>query len=61
MLKSMTGYGSAQGASGKEKYIAAATLNGQTMDKPILSHAQLMSGGEMTLCMSLHPNKALWA
>jgi len=51
----------AQGASGKEKYIAAATLNGQTMDKPILSHAQLMSGGEMTLCMSLHPNKALWA
>lgn len=51
----------ARGASGKEKYISSAAINGVPMERPVFTHAQLMEGGEMTLYMSQRPNKKLWA
>ena len=51
----------AQGASGKDKYITACTMNGAPLARPRFTHAQLMEGGELNLTMSHRPNKALWA
>jgi len=51
----------AQGASGKAKYIQAATLNGEPLKEPKFSHQDLMAGGELKLTMALRPNKALFA
>jgi predicted alpha-1,2-mannosidase len=41
------------------KYIQSATLNGAELNKPLFTHDQLMSGGELVLEMGPKPNK-LW-
>ena len=51
----------AEGASGKAKYIQSATINGETMAEPKFSHAQMMEGGELKLTMGERPNKELFA
>lgn len=52
---------SAEGASGKAKYIQAATLNGKAMTAPKFSHEEMMAGGELKLTMGERPNKELFA
>ena len=52
---------SAEGASGKTKYIQSATLNGKALTEPRFTHAELMEGGELVLVMGERPNKALFA
>ena len=47
----------ADGASRSNKYIQSATLNGKPLDKPVLTHDELMNGGKLCLKMSDRPNK----
>lgn len=51
---------SAEGASGKAKYIQSATLNGEAMTEAKFSHEQMMLGGELKLTMGERPNKQLF-
>ena len=46
----------AEGVSAESKYIQRATLNGEPLDSPFLSHKALMAGGELRLEMGLRPN-----
>ena len=46
----------APGASADAKYIQSAALNGEALDRPFLSHSQLMAGGELRLQMGTRPN-----
>jgi len=50
----------AEGASGKEKYIQAAVLNGAPLTAPKFTHEEMLRGGELVLTMSLRPNKELF-
>jgi len=50
----------AEGASGKAKYIQEALLNGEALTEPKFSHRQLLEGGELKLTMALRPNKELF-
>ena len=50
----------ADGASELNKYIQSASLNGQEMDTPWFSHADLMGGATLQLVMGPKPNKELW-
>ncbi len=50
----------AKGASGKNKYIQAATFNGAPLDKAWLSHSDLQRGGKLIFKMGSKPNKE-WA
>ena len=45
----------AHGASRDNKYIQSATLNGEALDKPFLSHEDLMAGGRLVLEMGPEP------
>lgn len=47
----------ADGVSRSNKYIQSATLNGKPLDKPVLTHDELMNGGKLCLKMSDRPNK----
>ena len=47
----------AEGVSRANKYIQSATLNGETLDFPVLNHDDLMAGGELVLQMGDRPNK----
>ena len=47
----------ADGVSRSNKYIQSATLNGEPLDKPVLTHDELMNGGKLCLKMSDRPNK----
>ena len=47
----------ASGASEDNKYIQSATLNGQPLDKPFISHEDVMKGGTLVLRMGSQPNK----
>ena len=47
----------APGASEDNKYIQSATLNGQPLDKPFISHEDVMKGGKLVLRMGDQPNK----
>ncbi|HVV07429.1 MAG TPA: GH92 family glycosyl hydrolase, partial [Puia sp.] len=49
----------APGASKVNKYIQSATLNGQVLDSPWITHAQIVEGGVLELKMGAYPNK-LW-
>lgn len=49
----------AEGVSARAKYIQSASLNGETLQRPFLSHEQLMQGGELRLRMGPKPN-FLW-
>jgi len=50
----------AKGASGKAKYIQAATLNGKPLTAPKFSHAEMLEGGTLELTMGERPNKELF-
>lgn len=45
------------GAGDGKRYIKSATLNGKPLDRPFITHEQLMAGGELTLEMDSRPNK----
>ena len=47
----------AEGASGRAKYIRSAVLNGETLEKPLFTHEQMMEGQTLTLTMSERPCK----
>ena len=47
----------APGASEDNKYIQSATLNGQPLDKPFISHEAVMAGGRLVLKMGDQPDK----
>ena len=47
----------AKGASEDNKYIQSAKLGGKTLDKPFISHEDLMSGTTLELEMGPEPNK----
>ena len=46
----------APGASGENRYIQSARLNGETLDKPWFYHRELVEGGTLTLEMGPAPN-----
>ena len=48
----------ARGASRDNKYIRSATLNGQPLEGPFLSHEALMAGGRLVLQMGSEPDKS---
>ena len=48
----------AQGCSEENKYIQSAMLNGQPLNRPWLSHAEIVSGGRLELVMGPRPNKS---
>jgi putative alpha-1,2-mannosidase len=48
----------ARGASRDNKYIRSATLNGQPLEGPFLSHEALMAGGRLVLEMGSEPDKS---
>ena len=50
----------ADGATRKEKYIQAATINGESLTAPKFTHDQMMAGGELKLTMGNRPNKNLF-
>ncbi|MGB2870164.1 MAG: GH92 family glycosyl hydrolase [Bacteroidota bacterium] len=48
----------AKDVSAVNKYIQAATLNGQPLDKPWFQHSEIANGGTLELQMGPRPNKA---
>lgn len=48
----------ARGCSEENKYIQSATLNGRPLDRPWLSHAEIVGGGSLVLTMGPRPNKS---
>ena len=50
----------AKDASAVNKYVQSAELNGQALDIPWFSHADLIAGGTLNLVMGSKPNKELW-
>lgn len=47
----------ARGVSDKNKYIQSAALNGQPLNKPWFTHADVIKGGTLVLVMGARPNK----
>lgn len=47
----------ARGVSSDNKYIQSAELNGKPLDKPFISHEDLMAGGKLVLVMGSEPDK----
>ena len=47
----------AKDCSKKNKYIQSATLNGEELNRPFISHTDIANGGELRLVMSDRPNK----
>jgi predicted alpha-1,2-mannosidase len=47
----------ARNCSYKNKYIQTATLNGEKLNRPIISHSDIMNGGRLMLVMGDKPNK----
>lgn len=50
----------APGINESRKYIRKAILNGKELDRPWLTHEEIMSGGALIFEMSDEPNKLLW-
>jgi len=48
----------AENNSDSNKYIQSATLNGQPLDKPWISHEDIMNGGTLIFRMGPEPNKS---
>ena len=48
----------AKGASEDNKYIQSATLDGEPLTRPFLSHEQVAKGGKLVFVMGDQPNKA---
>ncbi len=49
---------SAHHASEENKYIQSATLNGEKLDKPWISHEAVLNGGRLVLEMGPNANKS---
>jgi predicted alpha-1,2-mannosidase len=47
----------ARNCSYKNKYIQSATLNGEELNRPFISHKDIMNGGRLMLVMGEKPNK----
>jgi predicted alpha-1,2-mannosidase len=47
----------AKNCSKKNKYIQSASLNGEELNRPFISHADIAKGGELNLVMGDRPNK----
>jgi predicted alpha-1,2-mannosidase len=47
----------AKDCSKKNKYIQSATLNGEELNRPFISHSDIANGGELRLSMGDRPNK----
>lgn len=47
----------AKGASEDNKYIQSATLNGEPLTRPFLSHDEVVKGGKLVFVMGDQPNK----
>jgi predicted alpha-1,2-mannosidase len=47
----------ARNCSGRNKYIQSATLNGKGLNRPFISHSDIMNGGSLQLVMGERPNK----
>jgi len=47
----------AKDCSKKNKYIQSATLNGEELNRPFISHSDIVNGGELRLVMGDRPNK----
>jgi putative alpha-1,2-mannosidase len=47
----------AKNNSKRNKYIQSARLNGQSINRPWLTHEEIMNGGILKLEMGEHPNK----
>ena len=47
----------AKGASEDNKYIQSATLNGEPLTRPFLSHDEVVKGGKLVFVMGNQPNK----
>jgi putative alpha-1,2-mannosidase len=47
----------ARNASVENKYIQSATLNGENLDKPWISHEAIMNGGKLVFEMGSKANK----
>ena len=47
----------AKGASEDHKYIQSATLNGEPLKRPFLSHDEVVKGGKLVFVMGDQPNK----
>jgi predicted alpha-1,2-mannosidase len=46
--------------SPENKYVQKAFLNGKLLDKPFITHTELMNGGSLKLLMGSKPNKKNW-
>jgi len=47
----------ARNCSGRNKYIQSARLNGKWLNRPFISHSDIMNGGSLQLVMGERPNK----
>ena len=50
----------AKNNSSENRYIQSATLNGEVLNIPEISHADIMKGGRLTFVMGPEPNKELF-
>nr|WP_321356080.1 GH92 family glycosyl hydrolase [uncultured Draconibacterium sp.] len=50
----------AHNVSADNKYIQSATMSGKQLNKPGISHEDIMNGGVLDLTMDKFPNKKLW-
>ncbi|MDR2887466.1 MAG: GH92 family glycosyl hydrolase [Bacteroidales bacterium] len=48
----------AKGSSAKNKYIQSAKLNGNELNRPFITHSDIMNGGNLQLIMGDKPNKS---
>ena len=49
-----------EGLSEKNRYVGRVTLNGKTLQRGVITHVQVMAGGELRFSMQAKPNKT-WA
>lgn len=50
----------AEGLSDAHPYVGSVTLNGRPLERSVVTHEQILAGGELTFVMSAEPNRA-WA
>jgi len=50
----------AQGLSDARPYVGSVTLNGRLLERSVLTHEQILAGGELAFTMSAEPNRT-WA
>ena len=50
----------AEGLSDAHPYVGSVTLNGRPLGRSVVTHEQILAGGELTFVMSAEPNRA-WA